>query len=170
MIDANPLSPNMNAYCDLAFANAYFTFRYGAEAWADFDDFKKEALLVRATNTLDTLRYGGLKFSKTQPLLWPRTGIYDDEGTLYSINTVPVKIKQATCEMAHWFWTEDDRYFSDTEIQQVNAYKVGPLSVTAKNGAKAIPQAALDLISAIGAGTLIGTSSQTGPMTMSINL
>jgi hypothetical protein len=170
MIDANPISPTMNSYCDLAVADTYFAFRFGGEAWADFDEAKKEALLVRATNRLETLKYGGLKFVRTQPLLWPRSGIYDDEGNLYAPNILPTKLKQATCEMALWYWTEEDRYFSDVDLDQVESYKVGPLDVKAKQGAKALPQEALDLISSIGQGTLLGTSSQTGPQTMSINL
>ena len=158
-ITADPTSPDMNAYCDVAFADAYFTFRFGGEAWNDgtFTDTQKESLLVRATTTLDTFRYGGYKTSGTQPLKWPRSGLVDDEGYAVANNVVPMRVKQATCEMAYWFWTEEDRFMSDTELRQLDSYKAGPLDVKAKKSPELLPVAALDLIRSMGSGFLLST-------------
>lgn len=169
MIDANPASSTMNSYCDLTFADEYFSLRFGAEAWADFEEAKKEALLVRATNKLDTFKYGGLKTSRTQPLMWPRQGIYDDEGNPYPQSVVPVKVKAATCEMAFWYWTEDDRFISDTDAGQIESYSAGPLSVKAKAGANDFPKIVTDMLSSIGEGTLL-LGSVSGARTMQIRL
>jgi hypothetical protein len=157
MIDADPLSPDMNAYCDVAFADAYFTFRFGGEAWLDFDEAKKEALLVRASNTLDTFTYGGYKKSGSQPMKWPRSGLVDDEG--YSINdtTVPRQVKQAACEFAYWMWTEEERFMSDTDLRQLEGYKAGPLDVKAKKHADIYPAIALDMLRSMGSGFLLAT-------------
>lgn len=169
-IDASPTSPTMNAYCDLTFADAYFAFRFGAEAWTDFDESTKEALIVRATNKLDTLEYGGLKADRNQPLQWPRQLIYDNEGNSYASDVVPTKVKQATCEMAYWLWTEEDRFFSDTDLGQIESYSAGPLDVKAKKGAATWPDEAMTLLRSVGKGTVLGTNSGAGAQTMRIML
>lgn len=156
-LDANPTSPDMNAYCDVAFADAYFTFRFGGEAWRDFDIEKKEALLVRATTTLDTFRYGGYKKSGAQPLKWPRSGLVDDEGYTVADTVVPMRVKQATCEFAYWYWTEEDRLMSDTDLRQVESFSAGPLDITAKKSPMLYPVAALDMIRSMGQGFLLST-------------
>jgi len=156
-IDANPLSATMNAYCDVAFADAYFTFRFGGEAWIGFDVEKKEALLVRATNTLDTFSYGGYKKSGSQPLKWPRSGLVDDEGYSVSETTVPQKVKQATCEFAFWMWTEEDRLLSDTDLRQVESFNAGPADIKAKKSPALYPTIALDMIRSMGQGFLLST-------------
>lgn len=169
-IDASPSSATMNAYCQVAFADAYFAFRYGGEDWAGFTDSKKESLIVRATNQLDTWSYGGLRTAELQPLVWPRSGLYNDEGTAYSSATVPVKVQQATCEMALWYWTEEDRYFSDVDLTQLESYKVGPLDVMSKKGALDIPKQVTSLITSMGQGTLLSTGDTSGAKSINMNL
>jgi hypothetical protein len=170
MIDATPSSSTMNCYTDVAFADAYFALRYGAEAWVDFDTTKKEALLVRATNTLDTFKFGGLKTSRTQPLLWPRQGIFDDEGYWYDKTVVPVKVQKATCELALWYWTEDDRFFSDIELSQLESWKAGPADVKAKKGALDLPKTVMELLTSIGTGVFLGTNDTSGPRSLTMHL
>lgn len=169
-IDTLPLSPTMNAYCDVAFADAYFTFRFGGEAWLGFDIEKKEALLVRASLTLDTWSYGGYKKSGTQPMKWPRSGLVDDEGYSVSDTTVPTRVKQAACEMAYWMWTEEDRLMSDTDLRQIDSFSAGPLDVTAKKGAMTTPAACTDLIRSLGKGFLLSTGDDGSAKNVQIRL
>jgi hypothetical protein len=160
----------MNCYTDVAYADTYFSLRFGAEAWADFDEPKKESLLVRASNMLETFKYGGLKTSRLQPLLWPRRGIYDDEGTSYSTSVVPAKVQQAACELAIWYWTEEDRYFSDVDLGQLTSLEAGPLKVTAKKGPLDMPKQVAELLSSMGTGIYLGTSDVSGARSLSMRL
>jgi hypothetical protein len=170
--DSTPTSGTMNSYTSVSFADDYFVARFGAESWASFDEPKKFSLLVQATNLLDTFVYGGLRTSRSQPLAWPRQGIYNDEGTAYSTAVVPVKMEKATCEMAFWLFTEEDRLLNDTSLQQVEVFKAGPLDLKVRKNAMVIPDKVIGLITSIGAGTLISTGqSEANPKTsMGMNL
>lgn len=171
MIDASPVSLTMNAYCDVAFADAYFAFRYGADAWADFTTEQKEALIVSATNEIETFKFGGLKTSRTQPLQWPRSSLYDLNGDPIPSGSLPRILKNAALEYAFWMWTEEDRYLSDTDVDQVESYKVGPLTVKAKAGASSMPSKVIAMINSIGDGVLINTGTDgTGPQSMNMVL
>lgn len=169
IFDSAPTSGTMNSYTSVSFADDYFVSRFNGAAWASFDEPTKFSLLVQATNLLDTFAYGGLKTSKTQPLQWPRQGIYNDEGTPYSSSVVPTKMQQATCEMAYWLYTESDRVLDDTTLQQLDSFKAGPLDVAIKKDAMLWPSKAIQLIKSIGFGTLISTGEST-KTSMSINL
>ncbi len=167
--DSTPTSGTMNSYTSVSFADDYFVARFGAESWSSFDEPKKFALLVQATNVLDTYMYGGLRTSRSQPLQWPRQGIYNDEGTPYSSAVLPAKMEKATCEMALWLFTEEDRLLNDVALQQVDAFKAGPLDLKIRKNAMVIPEKVLSTIKSIGAGTLISTGEST-KTSMSINL
>lgn len=159
--DADPQSATMNSYVSVEDADDYFASRFdlnvvdGGKGWSDFDESTKQALLVSASRILDTLQYGGLKTLRHQPMQWPRQTMYDNEGNAYPSNVLPEKMKQATCEMAFWKWTEGDRYLSDTDLRQVDSVKIGPLDVKALKGADTWPKVVTDLIKSIGAGTLL---------------
>jgi len=161
-VDADPSSPVMNCYVDLAYADSYFALKFGAANWAEFDQPVKESLIVSATRQLDVFEYGGMKVSKTQPLKWPRSNIMDSEG--YTLPTIPLphQLKDATCELAFWYWTEDDRFFTDVDLKQVQSYEVGPLKVDQKNPSMAFPEYVLDLIESIGPGVVIDTGDVAG--------
>ena len=168
--DSNPLSGSMNSYVSTSYADDYFVARFGAEAWADLDDSQKQALLVTATNLLDTFVYGGLRTSKTQPLQWPRQGIYNDEGYLYPNNVLPAGMLKATCEQALWLLQEQDRVLPDITLSQVDSFKAGPLDVTVKKGAPTMSPDVVRMISSIGQGVLINTGDSGKKTSMSINL
>jgi hypothetical protein len=66
------ITVGQDSYQDVAGADAYFTGRYGADAWLDADSAKKEALLKTATARIDRLRLLGTKADPAQPLQFPR--------------------------------------------------------------------------------------------------
>lgn len=175
-INSDPTSPDMNSYASLDEADKYFAARYdptadgdGVENWDSFSDVKKTALIVSATRELDTYSYGGLPTSTTQPLQWPRQFILKRDGrTLYGNNEIPDALKQATFELAYWKYTEGDRSFSDIEIDQVQSYSVGPVTYTAKTGAKRYPQKVIDLLTSIGIGAYRSGAGQTGALRIAL--
>lgn len=89
-----------NTYIALADADAYHVER-GNNAWAQADDVKKVAALIKATAYIDAvygLRAPGNILVSTQALVWPRIGAIDRDG--YPVVGVPTRLKHALCEAA----------------------------------------------------------------------
>jgi hypothetical protein len=172
--DADPVSATMNSYVSVSDADDFFTAKYipaDSDQWSELDTSVKEALLCSATRVLNTFVYGGLRTSRTQPLQWPRSGLYTDEGIMWSSATVAAPMKEATCEQAYWMWTEGNRVLDDTTLQQVDSFKAGPLDLKIrKNPLVNISRDALALINSMGQGTLISTGDSGGAKTMNMSL
>lgn len=172
--DADPVSATMNSYVSVEDADDFFASKYipaDADQWLELDLAVKEALLCSATRVLNTFVYGGLRSVRTQPLQWPRSGMYNDEGYAWPSTVVATPIKQATCEQAYWMWTEGTRVLDDTTLQQVDSFKAGPLDVKIKKDALVnISRDALALINSMGQGTLISTGQAGGAKTMNMSL
>lgn len=164
-LDADPSSATMNCFATLEEADDYFEARFdpldesddGNSAWPEFSEIKKTALLVTASRELDTFTYGGLPTKYTQPMKWPRTNVYGQDGVyLLPGDAIPTKLKEAVFELAYWRWTESDRAFSDTDLQQIESYKAGPVDYKALTGAKTFPVKVVALLNAIGPGAYLG--------------
>jgi len=88
-----------NTYISIADTDAYHLIR-GNELWSDADENDKVVALVRATQYVDERWvYQSVRFVATQALIFPRTTLYNQDGTDVS-ETVPQEIKDATCEYA----------------------------------------------------------------------
>jgi hypothetical protein len=111
-----------------------------------------------------------LKTNRLQPLKWPRSSIYDDEGNVYSNQSVPIPIQKAQCELAYWMLDEQNRTLPDVALQQFDSFKAGPLAVTIKAGAKVFPDEVIALLHSTGVGTLIstGNTGKATSMTMAL--
>jgi hypothetical protein len=172
--DAVPTSATMNSYVSVSDADDFFASKYipsDAEPWSELETAVKQALLCSATRVLNTFIYGGLKTSQAQPLQWPRSGMYTNEGTAWPSATVAVPMQQATCEQAFWIWQEQNRELSDTALQQYEGFKAGPLDLKIrKNPLANISADALALINSMGIGSLISTGDTGGPKTMNMSL
>jgi hypothetical protein len=170
-LDADPTSATMNSYASLEFATDYFACSFKGTAWPTLAPELQAGALVQATNLLETFTYGGLKTSRTQPLLWPRQGLYDNEGNSIVHLTVPVKVQQATCELAFWIYSEGDRVLDDTTLQQLQNFDAGPVKFQMAKKPMIIPREVSLLLSSIGEGTLLNMGSDgTSAKTMSMAL
>ena len=149
-LDSSPSSPTFNCYLSLEQAEDYFAGRFGADKWSDFSTSQQQALLVSATRDIDNLRFGGSKTDSDQPMSWPRADLQDYDGNEIANDVIPVKLKYAVCELALWKWTEEDRWFSDTDLGQISSYKVPGVEVTAKNNPDTLPSIVVGMIDAIG--------------------
>jgi len=86
-----------NAYCEVVFFREYFE-DVGVDTTA-FSDVAVEQSIVAGTRYLDQrYRYPGEKKNRNQSTMWPRWDVEDESGDI--VDTVPVPIKQATCEAA----------------------------------------------------------------------
>lgn len=164
VLDADPQSATMNCYATVAESDDYFAARYGAfgpdaegatVAWADLDEAIKTALLVTASNVIDTFDFDGQRTVRTQPLKWPRKLVYNEEQVQQPSDVVLPKVKQAVFEMAWWKWTEGERPATDAELMQLKASKQGPLDYTFKEGVGTVPAIVVDTLKSIGPGVLM---------------
>lgn len=160
--DSTVASSASNSYLSVDEANDYFAGRFGAEKWTEFTTPQKQSLLVTATKKLDTATFGGLRSKIIQSLQWPRRGLTDRDGYSISDLVIPNALKEAACEMAYWIWTEEDRLLSDTDIEQVDTYKVGPMDFQVNKNRVTFPSRVDELLKSIGPGVLVSKSGDTG--------
>lgn len=157
--DSTSAASTSNSYLSVAEADDYFAGRFGGDKWSTFSSAQKQQLLVTSSKQLDTASFGGRRSKQIQSLQWPRFGLSDYDGYNILDTVIPSKIKEAVCEMAYWIWTEDDRILSDTEIQQVDSYKVGPIDVAVNKERIIFPIKVEELIKSIGPGVLVDLST-----------
>jgi hypothetical protein len=92
-----------NSYSSVASADTYLARAGTPTTWAAASDGEKEAALRKATRSLD-IQYGGLwagdRATTTQYLDWPRSSVYDLEGTLLDDDAIPAELVEAVAELA----------------------------------------------------------------------
>lgn len=91
---------NANAYVSLTEADSYFQARNNL-SWNVRTTPDKEKAILYATSFMDGVFYwlGHIK-KNDQALGWPRILVYDKEGRSIDGDSVPLRVKNATCELA----------------------------------------------------------------------
>jgi hypothetical protein len=118
------------SYCSVATADTYHT-AFGNAAWAALLEADKEAALRQATRYLDSKyanRWLGTRVYEDQALAFPRSGIEDYDGFTVDADSVPIKIQNATAEMALHSLTDDLLPNEDTPgVIKREAVRVGSI-------------------------------------------
>lgn len=128
-IIATAMASNANSYCTLAEANDYFETKYHNDTWNNASDDVKRACLIWATRLLDQhYVWDGYKYTDTQALRWPRSGVYDMDGFDIDYQTIPQFLKNATAEYAEFLIANDRTAEQDT--RGYKKMKVGSLELT----------------------------------------
>ena len=103
IVEDGTLVASANSYVSLADASAYFTL-YGEPAeWEEGYILLQEEARRVGTQYIDAFyagRWEGSKRTSTQARSWPRDGVHDDSDFIISSDTIPQKLKDATCESA----------------------------------------------------------------------
>jgi len=148
-----------NSYVSVSDANDLFAGNYSSfDKWDALSDSEKQRLLVQATSYLNAWVYAGWKTSESQKLEWPRQYLIDRYGKTVPSTTVPKQMEEATCLMAEWFLTEEDRLLPDIATLQYDTFKAGPLDLQIRKGGRLMPIGIEDLISSIATGVLVSTT------------
>lgn len=162
-LDAVVSSPTFNAYCDVAFADAYHAGRLHNDAYRCASTADKEAGIIWATRQFDTVHWKGIRTVPTQPQSWPRQGIiYEDRlnmsdsmpygfSSIYSSvfldsATIPVYIKNATAELAFWLMAGDTTAPAGTEGYSSIKIDTIELAINSHDRQKWMNDAVYDLI------------------------
>ena len=99
---------NSNSYVSLDDADIYHEKRLHVTDWTGSNDDTKEAALMWASSLLDQLvDWYGTKYTETQAMRWPRSGVYDVDGYAILSNEIPQFLKDATAEYARVLIAED---------------------------------------------------------------
>ena len=96
-LDATRKGENANSYITIEDANDLLAVDYGCEEWSTFEESEKVALLITATEQIDSLRLqAGLNPSSAQQnLKFPLAGFTDKDWQ---------KIKKACSKQAFFIW------------------------------------------------------------------
>lgn len=146
-----------NTFATIAYADARFEGRANVATWdAASDDTQKRAMLD-AMELLQGKQWIGRLFIDTQPKDWPRVGstpkerqsrsrirtgyetltgasagIYDNSGKFWPSTSIPAPIKDAQCDLAFLFVTDD---FRKQDQYSSIVTKAGSTTLTRKTGA-----------------------------------
>lgn len=106
---SDPLDPTSNSYATVAQVTEYATDRIVdgsvATAWEALTESQQAAYVVNATRSIDdATEWIGDKYDGEQLLDWPRRNAWAD-GWLVDSTIYPIKVVEATCEMALWLMT-----------------------------------------------------------------
>ena len=109
-IVATPGAANANACVTEAEQIAYMAARLNASAWSTFSGSSctesEKAAMVEAFRELNYRNYTGRRATDSQAFAWPREMVPDPDspfGGYYASNVIPVRIKDAACELAFQF-------------------------------------------------------------------
>lgn len=145
-----PPASNANSYLTVAEAQTYFDSRAPVAGWENADS--QEALVIMATRTLDMLlsgsriyvpgtkgqvgyyrigpRWSGAPTTTSQPLAWPRTGMYNRNGGAIADNVIPQDLKNATAELAGALGTKDLLVDDANAVAGISSVRAGSVSVS----------------------------------------
>ena len=103
-----------NSYVSVADAGTYYDDSLRNANWDALDSATQSAALIDATRMIDRLAWCGEKTSAAQALQFPRTGLFDINGTAVSSASVPQEVINATIELA-LVLGEDSTIYSSEE-------------------------------------------------------
>jgi len=148
-LDAEPTSATANSFLTLAEFNAYLDSRVGGLTVKALNDDVKARLLVTATRTLSYLLSGvrtfimtdpahyetspkwtGAPVSTTQPLPWPRTGMFNLNGGEIASNVFPQELKDADAELAFQLYSKDSTLDNQVAVKGITSIKAGSVALT----------------------------------------
>jgi len=107
VIDATSAGTSSNSYITLADAEIYFESRLNITEWTAATDDEKNRALVTATRIIDQNSFVGYRYTTTQALKFPRTGVPDYDSVVFVDGVIPEPIKDAQCEIALAALTSD---------------------------------------------------------------
>lgn len=162
-IVATVAGADANSYLELDDADAYHDAHPYAETWDAASADQKNRALVTATRLLDTsYTWKGSVVGSTQALLWPRVGVVGPNGYEEAHNAIPVRIMNATAELARQLLDEDRTADSEVEAKGLTELTVGSIGMKFRSASsKPIPDAVEALVK-----PYVLVSNRFGPITV----
>jgi hypothetical protein len=102
--DGTASTPSANSYVTVAEVTL-FCNDLGLSSWADLDSQEKAQAILRGMAYVESLDFKGVKDDYSNPLEWPRYGVYDDVNAepedMQYYQEIPVGLKKAVCRAAY---------------------------------------------------------------------
>ena len=131
------LAKGINSYVTVEEADAYFADRLDVAAWVDANATQKAQALVTATSVLDEQLWTGTAISESQPLAFPRAGVYFDTKLGFAVVldavAVPDRIVRATFDQAYHMLNNDGLLDDTGSVTDLNISSISLSSVIAPN-------------------------------------
>lgn len=90
----------VDAYTNIADADAFISRWHDDSAWSGASDAQKERSILRASRFVDTHDFVGQRTDPDQALAWPRAWVGSIDGRVIASNEMPREVKEATIEAA----------------------------------------------------------------------
>lgn len=137
-----------NSYATLPQARTYFADHpYATDPQLDDDDALAQALLTATALIDESFDWQGASTYCDQALAWPRCGMRTISGALVPSDAIPLKIAQATAELARQLLATDRTADSDLETLDLKNIKAGPVELTFGNArSKPIPDRVVQML------------------------
>lgn len=166
IVEIGTVVAGANSYIALADAETYFLGRLRKDAWTAADTDTKNAALVTAVRTIDTMvTFNGSIVSQVQPLQWPRAycpnpdfqlfGISYPEnlGQYFASDSIPQVVKDAQCEMALALLNDEGDRTGDNEgvgLKRVRIEGAVEVEFDKTDKRPILPNIVADLLSKVG--------------------
>lgn len=121
-----------NSYLSVVDSIQYHENHAAPATWTALSSSDKEKHIRIATQYIDAVygpRLKGVRKTDSQALLFPRYGVYSEDGYCYSTTEVPQAVKDATAELALRSLTESLIVDQTDASLVVKDIKVGPIEI-----------------------------------------
>lgn len=108
--DGTASSASANSYVTVAEVDT-FCINYGLSGWSTLSTTNKETAIIRGMAYVETFNFKGIKMSYSDPLEWPRYGVWDESyygmaedwssEELAFYQEIPKGVKNAVCRAAY---------------------------------------------------------------------
>lgn len=123
----SPGDPSANSYVSLAFSDEFMETSVGRSDWLTADIEVKQAALIEATRTIDSIfSWFSLPATDEQALDWPQQLQYDKYGRRILDTVIPKELKYVVCELAYNIFKYGNTAESSSKVDSV---KVGPITL-----------------------------------------
>lgn len=150
-ITATAGSTTANSYATIAEGDTYHETHLYADDWTDADNDTKCRALQMATRLLDQwYEWIGEVSDGEQSLLWPRVSVIGPDGYLEASDTIPVRIRDGTIELARQLIAGNRT--ADVDTKGLRSVTAGSVSVTFTGSptTQVIPDAVAGFVSVYG--------------------
>lgn len=131
VIDTTVGGENANSYCTKAEADTYHSGHIASSTWDDAETDTKNRALVTATRLLDEhIEWTGEVAATDQKLLWPRDGMYYENGAAIDTDVLPAKLKEATAELARQMIAADRTADDDVSVKGITRISAGAVDLS----------------------------------------
>lgn len=131
--DGTLASASANTYISLSFASSFCTAMGYDVQWATCSTAEQESAILRSMAYIESFDFKGVKVEgpdsdTVQPLKWPRSGAYDEDGYAFDDDQIPTNLKKAVAYGAY-LESQTVGIFAVTQENNIKREKVDVIEI-----------------------------------------